>query len=682
MLRIASACATREAFVALFGHYCDGQAIFVATRHPRPAGEDVSFTITLAGGEPLIVATGRVEGSFLDGTGPHGRAGMLIRFHDVAAGSRALVDELAAVPPPTPGFARGTEPPGMAVPGRDDVAEPDSETRPAGLPRAVIGNRARVTPSHVVVPRPPGPLTVKPAATPPPILLEKKINRDDDPTGVKPMEAIVQSRRRYPDDGEFSDERAWDDQEEQGERRSRGVALRADAAGRLDASSLEALADCAVFEENAVCDERGLPTTAPAPVVVARGQEDAWDDDETIPPWLRGPQPDEVMDAGTGSIEIEAVPESTIGRIVGRVEFHDPSPVSEPAAPPPAPSPPLPVLPSLTFSTARSLDHEPPASVAADLSAVGESDPSLILRRRGRWALVLGASLLSAGIGLAVGYVVGTGGLLTRAGAAEPARQTAAPSTASTPPASSSPGPEEPAASPSPAPAAVADGDSEEAATPDDGAAAVPAPEAKPEEESTEEDGERSGRGRKGKKAAARERALGRDRCAAEVESDPSGSEIVVAGEVVGTTPGRIELACGAHEVEVRRTRYQSALRRLRLRPGKLEKVDVRLERPDHKLRITTTPPGAAVTVNGRPAGLTPLVANVRGYQHIRVRIERPGFEAWAEKVYAREPLTKLTVKLTPARGSIIPQGKPSIELSPAFPPPPAAPPSADAGAR
>jgi hypothetical protein len=675
--------------VALFGHYCDGQVIFVATRHPRPSGEELSFTITLAGGEPLIVATGRVEGSYPDGAGPHGRAGMLIRFHDVAAGSRALVDELASVPPPTAGFARGTEPPGMAVPGRtgerEDSAEPDSETFPAGLPRSMVGNRARVTPSHVVVPRPPSPLVVKPAATPPPILLEQRIGRDDDPTGVKPMESIVRARVRYADD-ERGEPRGWDEHGEhhdEGRRASR-VALRADALGRLDASSLEALADCAVFEENAVCDERGLPTAATAPVT--RGQEDAWDDDETIPPWLRGPQPDEVMDAQTGSIEIEAVPESPIGRIAGRVEFHDPAPIASEPLPPPAPSPPL---PPLTFSTARSLELEPPAAMAADLSAIQKSEEAMSLRRRGRWALVLGASLLSAGVGLAVGYAVGTGGLLTGAGA-EP--RPATPKAASQGGQGGDHGEHgnDPAAAAPPAPAATAaapDVDDDEGAT-SDGAAADDADareaDGKPDE-ADDDDSERSGRGKKSKKANGRERALARDRCGAEVESDPSGSEIVVAGEVLGTTPGRIELPCGAHEVEVRRTRYQSALRRLRLRPGRLEKMDVRLERPDHKLRITTTPPGAAVTVNGRPAGLTPVVANVRGYQHIRVRIERPGFESWAEKVYARDPLTKVTVKLNPVRGGIIPQGRPSIELSPSLPAPPAAPAApaaADAGVR
>ncbi len=212
-------------------------------------------------------------------------------------------------------------------------------------------------------------------------------------------------------------------------------------------------------------------------------------------------------------------------------------------------------------------------------------------------------------------------------------------------------------------------------------AAAVVADDEDDDEEGEDEAGDSSGKskderhngdGKRGKRGKLRG-----DRCGVNVKSDPDGAEVLVAGQNMGTTPARFELPCGQHEVLVRRSRYADETRKVRLRPGKLDRIEVRLGRPDHKLRIISAPLGATVTVNGKPAGTTPMVATVKGYQGNRVRIERPGFETWSRKVYAKEPLTRLTVTLTPERGSAAAAARTTAEPAAQAPPPPAAAPSA-----
>src|SRR6266545_51805 len=239
VLRVVSACNTREAFVSAFGRYCDGQVILVATPDARGTGEELSFTITLASGLPLIIATGRVEKRFADGEGPLGRAGLFIRFVEVAPASRALLAELAAQPSEAGPVGRS--------------GEPRQATDPSDIPELLdTRDTIPVGPSRVIVPKPPFAMTIKPDATPPPAFGDARAGtvrgEDEGPTGVKSMRAVILSRTRQPaahGGDDFGDEASWDD----GKHGSFGdaggpgsrTALRAEPAGRLDGAELAAL---------------------------------------------------------------------------------------------------------------------------------------------------------------------------------------------------------------------------------------------------------------------------------------------------------------------------------------------------------------------------------------------------------------------------------------------------------
>ncbi|HXY40917.1 MAG TPA: protein kinase, partial [Vicinamibacteria bacterium] len=122
------------------------------------------------------------------------------------------------------------------------------------------------------------------------------------------------------------------------------------------------------------------------------------------------------------------------------------------------------------------------------------------------------------------------------------------------------------------------------------------------------------------------------------VESDPPGAAVRVNGAVRGTTPLDLtDLAAGEYLLELERPGYEVQSQR----------VPVSAERPSAELKfkltraapqmgaadIVSSPPGAAVTIDGRPAGRTPLsgVALRAGSRH--VHMEMSGYEPWSGSV-------------------------------------------------
>jgi hypothetical protein len=91
----------------------------------------------------------------------------------------------------------------------------------------------------------------------------------------------------------------------------------------------------------------------------------------------------------------------------------------------------------------------------------------------------------------------------------------------------------------------------------------------------------------------------------------------------------------GAHELVVERPRYATA--RLHVEaPGR---VTVRLVRPPAMLRVTSQPPGAAVTLDGTPVGITPLALTTTAFEIHRVDVALGG-RVRHRRVYVRAPLT------------------------------------------
>ncbi|HEY1586063.1 MAG TPA: PEGA domain-containing protein, partial [Polyangia bacterium] len=104
-------------------------------------------------------------------------------------------------------------------------------------------------------------------------------------------------------------------------------------------------------------------------------------------------------------------------------------------------------------------------------------------------------------------------------------------------------------------------------------------------------------------------------------------------GEERGASPLSISVVGGAHDVVAERPRWQSAHARID-GPGH---VQLTLSRPQARLRIVSTTPGALVRLDGREIGATPLELDADAYELHFIRVELDG-HVWHRKIYLRPP--------------------------------------------
>jgi len=136
--------------------------------------------------------------------------------------------------------------------------------------------------------------------------------------------------------------------------------------------------------------------------------------------------------------------------------------------------------------------------------------------------------------------------------------------------------------------------------------------------------------------------------CKASFSSTPPGTEVVIAGKVAGSTPLQLELPCHATTATFRRTRYQS--KDVSFTPtSDGASVSAKLERPSFTVKIYSTPPGASVTIAGKPAGKTPLTTKAPGFEAVNVVFKKDGYASATAKLYAKSNGT--SVKATLRRG-------------------------------
>jgi hypothetical protein len=150
---------------------------------------------------------------------------------------------------------------------------------------------------------------------------------------------------------------------------------------------------------------------------------------------------------------------------------------------------------------------------------------------------------------------------------------------------------------------------------------------------------------------AAVARKAGTGPCRAQFTSQPPGAEVVVGGRVVGSTPLDYAMACRPAVATIRRDRYESAQRKFTPRADGT-KVVARLERPLYTVKLTSSPPGAIVTVAGRRIGKTPVTTKVPGYERVVASFTKAGFATTTARVYAKRngTLVSATLKKGKAR--------------------------------
>ena len=109
--------------------------------------------------------------------------------------------------------------------------------------------------------------------------------------------------------------------------------------------------------------------------------------------------------------------------------------------------------------------------------------------------------------------------------------------------------------------------------------------------------------------------------------TDPPGADVIVSGDLLGTTPLQAQVLQGAHEVTLKLAGHKAWQDDLMVTAGEdMMLPSVALERADGLVFIRSVPGNANVTINGEFKGQTPLeVALAPGRVH-QVTLFRTGF--------------------------------------------------------
>ncbi|HTL33743.1 MAG TPA: PEGA domain-containing protein [Kofleriaceae bacterium] len=106
-------------------------------------------------------------------------------------------------------------------------------------------------------------------------------------------------------------------------------------------------------------------------------------------------------------------------------------------------------------------------------------------------------------------------------------------------------------------------------------------------------------------------------------------AQVFIDGAAVGKVPVDKKLSAGEHPVVVRLDGYKQFEQKVRVEAGQTVTVQATLK-PVGRLRILSTPAQAQVTINGLPAGKTPLDQEVEVGETV-VRIEMAGFQPFEQ---------------------------------------------------
>lgn len=152
------------------------------------------------------------------------------------------------------------------------------------------------------------------------------------------------------------------------------------------------------------------------------------------------------------------------------------------------------------------------------------------------------------------------------------------------------------------------------------------------------------------------------------ITSNPTGGAVYINQARKGITPLTLKLSPQDWSIEVRKSGYQSQKKKLKITAGKdhdlnfnLSRIPVKedpkpkpqVDKPDDpngpiSLRVDSSPQGAGVTLNGRKAGLTPLILSDLEKQKVyKVDVSLPGYQDWSRKIKLKRNRNEIKANLS-----------------------------------
>jgi hypothetical protein len=140
--------------------------------------------------------------------------------------------------------------------------------------------------------------------------------------------------------------------------------------------------------------------------------------------------------------------------------------------------------------------------------------------------------------------------------------------------------------------------------------------------------------------------------CKVDVTSKPTGADIYIEKQKLGTTPETIELPCGVEtKLTLRKKSLPNTNRSFKPTAGKTSKLVVKLARTLFQVKVTSTPAGATITAGGKTMGVTPTTIKLPGFETTAITLKKPGYSPDTQRVNPKQNNSSHHVTLKKGRG-------------------------------
>lgn len=139
------------------------------------------------------------------------------------------------------------------------------------------------------------------------------------------------------------------------------------------------------------------------------------------------------------------------------------------------------------------------------------------------------------------------------------------------------------------------------------------------------------------------------------VTSDPAGAEIINSNEVLGVTPATVELVAGNQQVELRKPGYKTAIRSVAVVAGQSAELPLfELQEAGGFLQISSNPAGAAVNMQNRFEGNTPLELEVAKGRSYKITLSKVGYQTVSRTIEVVDGVpVPVEINLQPKMGMV-----------------------------
>jgi hypothetical protein len=138
------------------------------------------------------------------------------------------------------------------------------------------------------------------------------------------------------------------------------------------------------------------------------------------------------------------------------------------------------------------------------------------------------------------------------------------------------------------------------------------------------------------------------------LQSTPSGAEIVVNGQKIGTTPLQFDLVAGSYQLELRKPLFYPDASVFEVKENETKEITRALRSRSGYLTVVCNQPGASVYLDEKPVGTIPFDRrSVESGKHT-LRVDQPFYHSASETIVIADGETRsAVVTLKPAFGSL-----------------------------